>query len=123
LQQGKSGAFWERHNSTVYTTRIAVMNKHKFAVKDVVVRDAIPLAADEFKGRARVLLMKPAELAEAGAGQDVNVVHGKVRWAEDEGEKEGRYEWLCDVDAGQEVKLETGFEVRAPADMQWDLIS
>jgi uncharacterized protein (TIGR02231 family) len=124
VQEGQNVAFMEKHNSTVYTTRIAVTNKHKFAVEDVVVRDAIPLVASEFQGRARVLLKEPAELAEVGAEKTVDVPHGKVRWVEHGGVNEGRYEWLPGkVEAGQEVKLKTEFEVRAPADMQWNLTS
>ncbi|EIN10081.1 hypothetical protein PUNSTDRAFT_102081 [Punctularia strigosozonata HHB-11173 SS5] len=122
-KQGQGGAFIERHNSTTYTTKIAVTNKHKFAAKDVVVRDAIPLAADDFKGRAKVILSKPEGLAEAEAGQEVAAAFGKVRWAPEGGEKEGRFEWACDVEAGQEVTLETKFEIRAPSDMEWNLTS
>jgi hypothetical protein len=122
--EGAGGAFMERHNSSVYTTRIAVANKHKFAVEGVVVRDSIPTVSDVAEGRAKVLLVKPDGLAEAGAGAgaEVRVQHGRARWCEGGGDEEGKYEWLCDIEAGKEVSFESQFEVRAPADIRWKLV-
>ena len=45
----------------------------------------------------------------------------KVRWGRNGGEREGKYVWLVDLGAGEEVKLEAEYEVRSPADFRWQL--
>jgi hypothetical protein len=68
--------------------------------------------------RIRVILCKPTKLAEAKESEEVTANGAKVSWAKD-GLKDGLIEWVAEVKSGEEVKLETEFEVRAPADSKW----
>ncbi|EIN04009.1 hypothetical protein PUNSTDRAFT_108850 [Punctularia strigosozonata HHB-11173 SS5] len=123
-KEGDGGAFAEKYNSTTYTVQITVKNKHRFPIKGLVLRDSIPTAAEAIKQKVRVILRKPDGLADASQGETVSVeVKGgkaKAKWAAD-GEKDGKYDWVCDLEPGKELTLETVYEVRAPADMAWNL--
>jgi hypothetical protein len=116
------GAFSEVTNTTTYTTKISVQNKHQFAMSDLLVRDVIPMCDDK---RAKVILRKPAGLADAKDGQMVDLKKDglKVSWEKvvdgKGGEKEGKFEWRWKVDGGAKVTLEAEWEVKAPADIQW----
>jgi hypothetical protein len=85
------------------------------------VRDAIPVSGD---GRIKVILKRPTALADAKDGQLLTLQDGlKVRWGElldgKGGEKTGKFDWVWAIDAGQKVKLELEYEVKAPADLAW----
>lgn len=116
------GAFTEAVNTTTYTTRISIHNKHQFPIANLIVRDVIPTSDDK---RAKVILRKPEGLADAKDGQLVDLKKDglKVSWeslAEGKGgEKEGRFEWKWKVDSGAKVALEAEWEVKAPADIAW----
>ncbi|KAJ7062781.1 hypothetical protein C8F01DRAFT_1251594 [Mycena amicta] len=119
-----SGSFAESLNSTTYTTNITIHNKHPFALTDLVVRDVVPTSDDT---RAKVLLHKPAGLADAKDGQVVKL-EGQppgltVCWGKTAdgrpGEKEGRIEWGWSVEAGKKAELQAEWELRAPADVNW----
>jgi hypothetical protein len=76
--------------------------------------------------RAKVVLRKPEGLADAKAGQVVELKKElglKVMWEKmvdgKGGEKEGKFEWRWKVDSGAKVTLEAEWEVKAPADVQW----
>ena len=69
--------------------------------------------------------LRPATLEEALAalaGQQ----GAKVRWVRTEGggggEKEGLYEWVCELKAGKKVRLEAEWEAKAPSSMGWEEI-
>ncbi|KAF7291781.1 hypothetical protein HMN09_01237900 [Mycena chlorophos] len=118
-----SGSFAEALNSTTTTTKITIHNKHAFKLADLVVRDIVPTSED---ARAKVLLHKPAGLADAKEGQvvEVDTEEGlSVRWGKTAdgrpGEKEGRIEWAWSVGAGKKVELEAEYELKAPADVSW----
>ncbi|KAF7300951.1 hypothetical protein MIND_00658100 [Mycena indigotica] len=120
-----SGSFAESLNSTTYTTKITIHNKHPFALTDLVVRDIVPTSDDT---RAKVLLHKPAGLADAKDGQVVKVDSASlsgltVRWGAGAdgkpGEKEGRIEWGWNVEPGNKAVLEAEWELKAPADVTW----
>lgn len=74
--------------------------------------------------RLKVILRKPKDLADAKAGQVVDLNDGlKVRWTDvvegKGGEKEGQFEWLWKVEAGAKVTLDAEWEVKAPSDISW----
>ncbi|KAJ7149928.1 hypothetical protein C8R46DRAFT_1008752 [Mycena filopes] len=118
----QGGSFTEVLNTTTYNTKITIHNKHPFVLADLVVRDIIPTCDDK---RAKVLLRKPAGLADAKAGEVVKLVPAglKVLWGKTtdgrSGEKDGRFEWAWSVDAGAKVVLEAEWELKAPADVAW----
>lgn len=119
-----SGAFAEAHNTTTYTNTTTIHNKHRFPLSEVIIRDIIPLADDN---RVKVHLKNPDGLADAKDGQVVElkkVAEGlKVRWSPlvdgKGGEKQGRFEFLSNVDVGGKAIVESGWEVKAPADLRW----
>jgi hypothetical protein len=77
--------------------------------------------------RIKVILRKPDGLADAKDGKwlDLKKDGLKVGWGKmvggKGGEKEGKFEWLWKVEAGAKVTLESEFEVKAPADVRWNL--
>ncbi|KAJ7765857.1 hypothetical protein DFH07DRAFT_1058781 [Mycena maculata] len=118
----QGGSFQEVLNTTTYSTTVTIHNKHPFALADLVVRDVIPTCDDK---RAKVLLRKPDGLAEAKAGDVVQLQPAglKVRWGATadghSGEKDGRFEWVWSVEAGAKAVLEAKWELKAPADVAW----
>ncbi|KAJ7650911.1 hypothetical protein FB45DRAFT_889070 [Roridomyces roridus] len=119
----QGGAFQETLNSTTYNTKITIHNKHPFTLADLVVRDVIPTCDDK---RGKVLLRKPDGLAEAKADEvvklktppGVGVCWGKTADGRP-GEKDGRFEWALNVEAGAKAVLEAEWELKAPADVAW----
>lgn len=118
--RSSGGAFAETINTTTYTTKITVHNKHAFAIEDLAVKDVIPMCDDN---RVKVVLRKPEVLASAKEGEilDVGTQGLKVRWeamADGKGgEKEGKFEWKWRVDAGAQATMETQWEVKGPSDI------
>ncbi|TFK61460.1 hypothetical protein BDN72DRAFT_965157 [Pluteus cervinus] len=119
------GSFVEAVNTTTYTTRITIHNKHQFPIEHLLVRDVIPTSDDK---RVKVILRRPEGLAGAKDGELVDVGASgtsnaglKVGWEKltdgKGGEKEGKFEWKWNVDSGAKVKLEAEWEVKAPADI------
>ncbi|KAH8118034.1 hypothetical protein DFH11DRAFT_1571997 [Phellopilus nigrolimitatus] len=129
----KSGsAFAAQTTSATYKLCATVQNTHSFPVRGLVVRDAAPVPSEAEQQNApgiKVLIKKPTNLGEAAPNALVDVPRAnsntsssvKVRWAQGGGDKNGKYEWLVDVGAGEEVKLEAEYEVRAPSDFVWHL--
>lgn len=119
-----AGAFAEAHNTTAYTNVTTIHNKHRFPLTALVVKDIIPLTDDK---RIKVHLKKPDGLVDAAEDEVVNLKELtpglKVRWSPSVdgkgGEKEGRFEFSLNVEAGAKVKVESGWEVKAPADVKW----
>ncbi|THH08575.1 hypothetical protein EW146_g8944 [Bondarzewia mesenterica] len=126
LVEAKASAFVEQFNTTTYTSRMTIHNRHAFALDNFILRDALPISDDE--DRVKVILRRPAALAEmSDDGKECNVkIEGgeaKVRWRKCEdgksGKKDGFFEWVCRVEAGKEVVVETEWEVKAPVDLRW----
>lgn len=108
------------------TLTTTVTNGHQFDIKNLVIRDAIPLG-NPFTSLS-VTLRKPTGLAHAkdgdlaipvrsGAGAEV-----KARWSKVEngrgGEKAGLYEWVVDLSAEKNVALVAEWDIKAPAGAQ-----
>ncbi|KAG5652603.1 hypothetical protein H0H81_004385 [Sphagnurus paluster] len=107
--------------ATKLTTVITVSNRHTFALPELVVRDAVPTC--DHRG-VRVLLRKPAGLADAEKGEEVELGGGAgvLKWGKvvdgKGGEKEGKFEWRVGVQAKDRVVLEAEWEAEAPADVR-----
>ena len=125
-----ASAFSEPFKTTTYTAHMIVHNRHAFALERLIVRDVIPVSVEE--DRVRVILRRPEILAEANEGEDCVVAQSdggvgvdglKVRWrkvqGDEGGKKEGMFEWVGAVGAGKEITIETEWDVRAPADVNW----
>ena len=125
-------SFAEPSKTTTRTITTTITNGHSFDLTGLVVRDAIPLGHSD--ANIKVALRKPDGLAQAKDGEDVTVTlpgagdaagqEAKVRWARTEsgggGEKEGLYEWVCELKAGKKVRLEAEWEVKAPSTLRWE---
>jgi len=101
---------------------LTLKNKRDSPIKGLVVRDVVPVSDN---AQVKVVLLKPAGLAEAQEGKDVIVEDGvKVRWSEPIGNrggmKEGRHQWLVDLEGRETKALVTEWEVSTPAGgYQW----
>ncbi len=122
-------SFAEPTKTTTRTVTATVKNGHQFDIAGLVVRDVIPLGDQD--ANIKVTLRKPEGLAHAKDGEEVAVDLGedakdvKVRWTKVEkgqgGEREGMYEWVCGfVVAGKEVRLEAEWDIKSPANVQWE---
>ena len=119
--KSSGGAFSEVTNTTTYSTKISIHNKHQFAITDLIVRDVVPTCDDK---RVKIVLRKPAGLADAKDGQLVNLDNGlRVVWERvvdgKGGEKEGKFEWKWRVGNGSKINLEAEWEVKVPGDICW----
>ncbi|KAH0585650.1 hypothetical protein H2248_008872 [Termitomyces sp. 'cryptogamus'] len=122
--KSQAGHFTEARNTTTYTSVITIYNKHDFALSDVVVRDAVPMVDDK---RAKVILRKPEGLADTKDGEEATVYRadqevGKVAWEkpvdgkEEEEEGKGKFTWKVNIEAKNEITLESQWDLKAPAD-------
>jgi hypothetical protein len=108
-----------------------VTNRHPFACK-LVVRDGMSVSED--KKRVSVVLRHPEGLAEMGQEEEGVILSAKdcgregdgeqrVRWSKvvdgKGGKKEGLFEWVIDVEAGEELTIETEWDVKAPVSLRW----
>jgi uncharacterized protein (TIGR02231 family) len=138
-------AFSEQWAATMYRSRTTVTNRHPFALRELVVRDGVPVCEDE--KRVSVVLRHPAGLAELEQGKELQVgakedggregdsgsegeaeaeadkKNQKVRWCKavdgKGGRKEGLFEWVVEVGAGEELTIETEWDVKAPVSLKW----
>jgi len=137
-------AFSEQWAATTYRSRTTVTNRHPFALHELVVRDGVPVCEDE--KRVSVVLRHPAGLAELEQGKELQVVakedgeregdddgdgesecagekKQRVRWCKivdgKGGKKEGLFEWVVEVGAGEELTIETEWDVKAPVSLNW----
>ena len=128
-------SFAEPSKTTTRTITTTISNGHSFDLSGLVVRDAIPLGNDD--ANIKVALHRPEGLAQAKDGEEVTVTlpglgdaassekqEAKVRWVRTEngggGEKEGLYEWVCELEAGKKIRLEAEWEVKAPSALKWE---
>jgi hypothetical protein len=116
----------------IYTTTVTLKNKRPAPIKGFLVRDIVPVADSK---DIKVVLIKPAGLAEAEEGKDVEVeakTEGekgevKIHWRKSSGDKggmkEGRLEWVVDLEAKEEKVLVLQWEVVMPLGMKWHYAS
>ncbi|KAH9038570.1 hypothetical protein EDB85DRAFT_2072734 [Lactarius pseudohatsudake] len=134
-------AFSEQWATTAFASRTTITNSHPFALRALVLRDAVPVSEDG--ERVNVVLRRPAALADLEQGEEVEVgaedegeeeggvrperraaPRRKVRWCKSVdgkgGRKEGLFEWVVDVGAGEEVTIETEWDVKTPGvSLRW----
>ena len=116
----------------IYRTTVSLKNKRATPIKGFLVRDIVPVADNK---DIKVVLTKPAGLAEAEEGKDITVEEmregekGKVKvhWRKSSGDKggmkEGRLEWVVDLEAKEEKTLVLEWEVVTPFGMKWGYAS
>lgn len=114
--------------TVAYTAETTITNKSSFAISDVIVRDALPLAPRSLGGTVNVTLKAPEGLADAKDGQEVNVREGvKARWSKKRdgkgGEAEGKYEWMVNIGAGRQVTLKAQWEVKSAQGLLWEEVA
>jgi len=127
---GERSAFSEQWAATMYRSRTTVTNRHPFALRELVVRDGVPVCEDE--RRVSVVLRHPAGLADMDQGEGLvagskEKDEGKkeqiVRWSKlidgKGGRKEGLFEWVVEVGAGEELTIEAEWDVKAPVSLKW----
>ena len=112
----------------IYRTTVSLKNKRATPIKGFLVRDIVPVADNK---DIKVVLTKPTGLAEAEEGKDITVEEmtegekGKVKihWRKSSGDKggmkEGRLEWVVDLEAKEEKTLILEWEVVTPFGMKW----
>ncbi|KAH9059614.1 hypothetical protein EDB87DRAFT_1735645 [Lactarius vividus] len=134
-------AFSEQWASTAFVSHTTITNSHPFALRELVLRDAVPVSEDG--ERVNVVLRCPAALADLEQGEELEIgaevgeeakegevqperratPRRKVRWCKlvdgKGGRKEGLFEWVVDVGAGEEVTIETEWDVKAPVSLKW----
>lgn len=120
--KSNGGAFSEVTNTTTYTTKVSIQNKHQFAITDLIVRDVIPTCEDK---RAKIILRKPLGLADAKDGESVDLKNDGLRVGWEKlvdgkgGEKEGKFEWKWKVGSGARVNVEAEWEIKVPGEFPW----
>ena len=129
---GERRAFTEQWAATTYRSRMTVTNQHPFALRELVVRDGLPVSENE--KCVCVVLRRPAGLADLEQGEECEVGakdggregEGKqhsVRWSKavdgKGGKKEGLFEWVVEVGAGEELTIDTEWDVKAPTSLRW----
>ncbi|KAI0305272.1 hypothetical protein B0F90DRAFT_1809060 [Multifurca ochricompacta] len=124
-----ASAFSEQWTATTYLSRTVVTNQHPFPLRTLVLRDGVPVSEDE--RRVNVILRRPNGLADLEQGEELRVkAEGEkdgekrtVRWGKlvdgKGGRKEGLFEWVFEVGAGEEVTIETEWDVKAPISLKW----
>ena len=121
-------SFAEASKTTTHTARTVVLNGHTFDVDGIVVRDVLPHGDADAK--ILVTLRKPEGLALAKDGEEVALqmagdgLEVKARWTKIEdgkgGEKDGMFEWLCEVRAGKILELEAEWDIKTPGALEWE---
>ena len=139
-------AFSEQWASTEYVSCTTITNSHPFALRALVLRDSVPVSEDG--ERVNVVLRSPAGLADLEQGEELKAsavgeeeeegeaeaeegevgperskARRTVRWCkavlDKGGRKDGLFEWVVDVGAGQEITIETKWDVKAPVSLKW----
>ncbi|KAI0264599.1 hypothetical protein BC834DRAFT_970557 [Gloeopeniophorella convolvens] len=124
----EASAFSKQWATTTYTSSATVTNRHPFTLHALIVRDGIPVSDDD--KRVSVVLRRPVGLAEVKQGEETEVAANDkndkrciVRWGkvvdEKGGRKEGLYEWVIEVGAGESITVETEWDVKAPSSLNW----
>ncbi|TFK87177.1 hypothetical protein K466DRAFT_663212 [Polyporus arcularius HHB13444] len=124
-------SFAEPTKTTTRTITTTVTNGHAFDISALIIRDSIPLGNED--ANIKVMLRKPDGLARVKDGEEITVrlegqvKDAKARWSKVEngkgGEKDGMYEWVCALPAGETVSLEAEWAVKAPSSVKWEEVA
>jgi hypothetical protein len=122
-----------KYSIAAHSQRIIVRNSRLTPVSTLRVLDHVPVSTDALINvnvLAPIGLSAAEELA-APANETTSLGKRKVRpwtdvrkgvkarWADLNVGGEGTVEWTCDIGPSEEVELELGWEVRAPAEQKW----
>ncbi|KAH9046194.1 hypothetical protein EDB84DRAFT_1558437 [Lactarius hengduanensis] len=116
-------AFSEQWASTAFTSRTTITNSHPFALRSLVLRDAVPVSEDG--ERVNVVLRRPAALADLEQGEELEVGAedgGEEEKGEEGGGRSAARETRGAAEEGavvQEVTVETEWDVKAPVSLKW----
>ena len=133
----------ERLKTVTYTSKTVIRNRRfEGAPIDVVERTSLPVVrtrhggpviSDSAEARIKVLLKEPPGLAESETGDSIDLGRPDgfcVQWGTGDcdmgplqgnvlDKEEGKFMWVGKVEPGQEVALESVWDVRAPVDISW----
>jgi uncharacterized protein (TIGR02231 family) len=141
-------AFSEQWASTEYVSCTTITNSHPFALRALVLRDSVPVSEDgervnvvlrrpaglaDLEQGEELEVGTDGEAAEEEGGEgegeegearpERSKVRRIVRWCKSAvgkgGRKEGMFEWVVDVGAGEEVTIKTEWDVKAPVSLKW----
>ena len=135
--------FVERFKTVTYTSTTVIRNRrHDGEAIDVVERTSLPVVRTKHGGsvdpesveaRIKVLLKQPLGLAESETSDPIELDRPdgfRVQWGTGDGimgplhgnivdKGEGKFMWVGKVGPGEEVLLESVWDVRAPVDIAW----
>ena len=124
-------SFVEQYTTTTYVSTTTLHSRHTgdYPV-GIVERSSIPVASVN-DPRIKVFLKGPSGLATVEDGVEVDLGRNdgfKVKWGRDleqtkNGKKEGQFIWSGTILPGQEVRLVSEWDVRAPVDAGWRIKS
>ena len=121
-------------STTVFEQSITVKNTRLAPLRDLRIRDQIPVSTD---ARIKVNILEPTQIIEA-KNNIVNLSKGiSVKWVrrdEDESEKDlvpggpdvnaetaqGMFEWKCEIEPGASKDVTLSYEVSAPSTVSWE---
>lgn len=133
----------EGFKTVTYTSKTIIRNRRfDGAPIDVVERTSLPVVRtghggpvdpDSAEARIKVLLKQPPGLAESESGDPIELDRPDgfhVQWGTGDGnmgplqgnivdKEEGRFMWVGKIEPGQEVALESVWDVRAPVNISW----
>ena len=133
----------ERIKTATYTSKTVIRNRRfddtaidvveRTSLPVVRTRDGGPVVSESTEAKIKVLLKQPPGLAESGTSDPVELDRPdgfRVQWGTGDGDvspvqgnilgkDEGKFMWMGKVEPGQEVTLESVWDVRAPFDIPW----
>lgn len=135
--------FVEGFNTVTYTSKTIIRNRRFDGTPiDVVERTSLPVVRtrhgcpvdpESAEARIKVLLKQPPGLAESESSDLIELDRPdgfRVQWGTGDGDmgplegnvvdkEEGKFMWVGKIEPGQEVALESVWDVRAPANISW----
>ena len=135
--------FVERFKTVTYTSTTKIRNRRVDGEAiNVVERTSLPVVRtknggqvdpDSVEARIKVLLKEPSGLAECETSESIDLGRSDgfcVQWGAGDGvmgplhgcivdKDEGKFMWVGKVEPGQEISLESVWDVRAPVDIAW----
>lgn len=133
----------EPFKTVTYTSKTIIRNRRFDGTPiDVVERTSLPVVRtkdggpvnpDGAEARIKVLLKQPPGLAESECSDPIELDRPdgfRVQWGTGDGnmgplqgnivdKEEGKFMWVGKIDPGQEVALESVWDVRAPVNLSW----
>lgn len=133
----------EQFRTVTYTSKTVIRNRRFDGEPiDVVERTSLPVVRtehgdpidpDSAEARIKVLLKQPPGLAESESGDPIELDRPDgfcVQWGTGDGnmgplkgnivdKEEGKFMWVGKIEPGQEVALESVWDVRAPVNISW----